>query len=68
MFKRKVEGAQELIYKSLKVAGLNWDEGPDVGGNFEDVFKVGIFKEYALKLVQAGKAYRCFCSKERRKT
>ncbi len=65
---RKVEGAQELIYKSLKVAGLNWDEGPDVGGNFGPYIqseRMGIFKEYALKLVQAGKAYRCFCSKER---
>ncbi len=50
------------------MAGLNWDEGPDVGGNFGPYIqseRMGIFKEYALKLVQAGKAYRCFCSKER---
>ena len=66
--KRKVEGAEDLIYKSLKKAGLFWDEGPDVGGEYGPYIqceRMDIFKGYALKLVEAKKAYRCFCSKER---
>ncbi len=65
---RKVEGAQDVIYSSLKKAGISWDEGPDVGGDFGPYIqseRMHIFKSYALKLVEAGKAYRCFCSKER---
>ena len=65
---RKVQGAEELIYKSLKQAGLNWDEGPDVGGNFGPYVqsqRMDIFKKYALELVKSKKAYYCFCSKER---
>ena len=65
---RKVEGAIELIYSSLKKAGLSWDEGPDVGGKFGPYIqssRMNIFKDYALKLIEAGKAYYCFCSKER---
>ena len=65
---RKVEGAQDVIYSSLRKAGISWDEGPDVGGNFWPYIqseRMHIFKDYALKLVDSGKAYRCFCSKER---
>ncbi len=46
------------------MAGLNWDEGPNVGGNFEDIFKVGIFKEYALKLVQKARRIDVFVLKK----
>ncbi len=66
--KRKVEGAQDLIYKSLKEARLFWDEGPDLGGNYGPYIqsqRMHLFKDYALKLVEAKKAYRCFCNKER---
>lgn len=66
--KRKVEGAQDLIYKSLKEAGLFWDEGPDLGGDYGPYIqseRMHLFKDYALKLVEAKKAYRCFCGKER---
>ena len=66
--KRKIEGAEKLIYKSLKEAGLYWDEGPDIGGEYGPYVqgqRMDIFKKYALKLVEAKKAYYCFCSKER---
>ena len=66
--KRKVEGAEQLIYKSLKQAGLFWDEGPDVGGKYGPYVqseRMSMFKKYALDLVEAKKAYICFCDKER---
>lgn len=65
---RYVEGATEKIYDTLRVCGLNWDEGPDVGGPvgpYVQSERMGIFKEYAEKLVESGHAYYCFCTKER---
>ncbi|MBE6854040.1 MAG: glutamate--tRNA ligase [Ruminococcus sp.] len=65
---RYVEGATDVIYKTLRLAGMNWDEGPDVGGDFGPYVqseRMGMFKEYAEQLVKAGKAYYCFCDKER---
>lgn len=65
---RYVEGAVDVIYDTLKKAGLNWDEGPDVGGEYGPYVqseRMGMFKEYALKLVESGHAYYCFCDKER---
>lgn len=65
---RYVEGATDVIYDTLRSCGLNWDEGPDVGGPVGPYIqseRMGIFKEYAEKLVQTGHAYYCFCTKER---
>lgn len=65
---RYVEGAVDVIYKTLRDCGLNWDEGPDVGGDYGPYVqseRMGMFKEYAEKLVESGHAYRCFCTKER---
>ena len=65
---RYVEGANEVIYRTLRAVGLNWDEGPDVGGDYGPYIQTerkGIYKEYAEKLVQLGGAYYCFCDKER---
>lgn len=65
---RYVEGAVEVIYNTLRQAGLNWDEGPDIGGDYGPYVqseRMGMFKEYALKLVENGNAYYCFCDKER---
>lgn len=65
---RFVEGATEIIYRTLKTCGLNWDEGPDVGGAYGPYVqseRMGMFKEYAEKLVEMGGAYYCFCDKER---
>ncbi len=65
---RKVEGAVEAIYRILKTAGLDYDEGPDKDGGFGPYVqteRMGMYKEYAEKLVELGGAYYCFCDKER---
>ena len=65
---RYVEGAVDIIYKTLRRTGLTWDEGPDIGGPvgpYVQSERMGMFKEYALKLVESGHAYYCFCDKDR---
>lgn len=66
---RQVDGATDIIYETLKECKLVHDEGPDIGGNFgpyiqSERMKQGIYKEYALKLVELGKAHYCFCTEE----
>jgi len=68
---RYVEGAVENLIKALKWAGLDYDEGPDVGGNFGPYMqsqRLEIYKKHADELISKGKAYYCFCSPERLKT
>lgn len=65
---RYVEGAVDLIYKTLEETGLTHDEGPDVGGDYGPYIQSerrGLYKQYAEKLVELGAAYYCFCDKER---
>ena len=65
---RYVEGATDVIYKTLKDVGLNWDEGPDIGGPVGPYIqseRMGLFKKYAQELVEKGEAYYCFCDKQR---
>ncbi len=65
---RFVEGAVDIIYNTLRKAGLNWDEGPDIGGPvgpYVQSERMGMFKEYAQQLVKSGHAYYCFCDKDR---
>ncbi|NMB30959.1 MAG: glutamate--tRNA ligase [Clostridiales bacterium] len=65
---RYVDGAIDVIYNTLKMAGLQWDEGPDIGGPVGPYIqseRMGIFKDYALQLVDSGHAYYCFCDKAR---
>ena len=65
---RFVEGATDIIKSTLKITGLNYDEGPDVGGEhgpYVQSERKEIYMEYAKKLVELGAAYYCFCSKER---
>lgn len=65
---RYVEGAVQKIYDTLNVCGLKWDEGPDIGGNYGPYIqseRADIYKKYAEELVKMGKAYYCFCTKER---
>jgi len=55
------------IYDSLKALGLNWDEGPDVGGDFgpyQQSERFDIYPEYAQKLIDEGFAYECYCTQE----
>ena len=64
---RYVEGAVDVIYRTLRMAGITWDEGPDIGGPvgpYVQSERMGMFKDYALKLVEQGDAYYCFCDKE----
>lgn len=64
--KRYVEGAVDIIYNTLKTVGMNWDEGPDKGGEFGPYVqseRLKIYQEYAHKLVELGGAHYCFCSK-----
>ncbi len=64
---RYVEGAVEKIYSGLKLAGIQWDEGPDVGGDFGPYVqseRKDMYLPYAKELVEKGKAYYCFCTKE----
>lgn len=65
---RLVEGAVDVIYNTMKTAGLVHDEGPDVGGEYGPYVqseRKDMYLPYAEQLIKEGKAYRCFCTKER---
>ena len=67
---RFVEGAVDIIYRTLKETGLVHDEGPDKDGGYgpyvqSERMKTGIYMDYAKQLVEKGEAYYCFCDKER---
>ena len=65
---RKVEGAVDIIYQTMKRAGLNHDEGPDIGGKYGPYVqseRKDMYLPYAKQLIDMDKAYYCFCSKER---
>ncbi|MEG1988050.1 MAG: glutamate--tRNA ligase [Oscillibacter sp.] len=64
---RQVEGATEVIYKTLLECGLDHDEGPDVGGPVGPYIQTerrDLYGKYAELLIEKGAAYRCFCGKE----
>ena len=65
---RYVDGAVEIIYRTLRETGLEYDEGPDVGGPYGPYVQSerrDIYLKYAEKLIEQGDAYYCFCTKER---
>ncbi|MEG1999891.1 MAG: glutamate--tRNA ligase [Evtepia sp.] len=65
---RLVSDAAEIIYATLRKCGLNWDEGPDIGGPVGPYIQTerrDIYGKYAELLIEKGDAYRCFCDKER---
>lgn len=67
---RLVDGATDIIYRTMEKAGLFHDEGPDKDGGFgpyvqSERMKSGIYMDYAKELVEKGEAYYCFCEKER---
>ncbi len=67
---RKVEGAVEAIMDSLRWLGLDWDEGPEVGGDYGPYFqsqRLEMYRQAAERLVAQGDAYYCYCSSERLK-
>ncbi len=64
---REVEGAIQMIYDSLHAAGLHYDEGPDVGGDYGPYIqseRKDSYLPYAMELIEKGAAYPCFCTKE----
>lgn len=67
---RFVEGATDIIYRTLESAGLIHDEGPDKEGGFgpyiqSERLASGIYLDYAKQLIEKGEAYYCFCDSER---
>ncbi len=56
------------LLESLRWLGLDWDEGPEVGGDYGPYFqsqRIHLYQEYARQLVESGAAYYCFCAPER---
>lgn len=65
---RKVDGATEMMLASLKWLGLDWDEGPDIGGPhgpYEQSQRLQLYRDAVDSLLSTGAAYRCFCTSER---
>ena len=67
---RFVEGAVDIIYRTMEKTGLKHDEGPDKDGGYgpyvqSERMKTGIYMKYAKELIEKGEAYYCFCDKER---
>ena len=67
---RYVEGALDIIYRTLDKTGLIHDEGPDRDGGYGPYVQserqaMGLYLKYARQLVEQGDAYYCFCDKER---
>ncbi len=67
---REMEGAVDIINRTLAAAGLSYDEGPDRDGGVgpyvqSERVKAGIYMKYARELVEKGEAYYCFCTPER---
>jgi glutamyl-tRNA synthetase len=66
---RLVPGALDAILDSLEWLGLQWDEGPRVGGPYSPYVqserqKLGVYQQAAEQLIQGGHAYRCYCTRE----
>ncbi|OGI17061.1 MAG: glutamate--tRNA ligase [Candidatus Melainabacteria bacterium RIFOXYA12_FULL_32_12] len=64
---RSQEKYTQNIYDSLKAMGLNWDEGPDIGGPYgpyKQSERFDVYKKYADKLIESGQAYLCWCTQE----
>ena len=65
---RLVEGAVDVIYNTLKLCGMQHDEGPDIGGPYAPYVqseRKNLYKPFAEELVKKGHAYYCFCTRER---
>lgn len=64
---RSTEENEQIILRELKWLGLGWDEGPDVGGPFgpyRQMERLDIYRSFTDRLIERGKAYRCYCTKE----
>ncbi|XP_058743399.1 glutamate--tRNA ligase, chloroplastic/mitochondrial [Vicia villosa] len=64
---RSTRESEEAVLRDLSWLGLDWDEGPGVGGDYgpyRQSERNYLYKQYAEKLLQSGQVYRCFCSNE----
>ncbi len=64
---RSTKESENIVLGDLQWLGLNWDEGPNVGGEYgpyRQSERMDIYKKYAYQLLEEGKAYRCFCTDE----
>lgn len=64
---RSTDESRKIILDSLEWLGLAWDEGPGVGGAhgpYTQMERLGLYKEYAERLIASGHAFRCYCTKE----
>ncbi|MBW2404386.1 MAG: glutamate--tRNA ligase, partial [Deltaproteobacteria bacterium] len=64
---RSTEESIQIVLESMRWLGLDWDEGPGVGGDhgpYVQSERLDIYAEYAGKLIQSGHAYRCYATKE----
>lgn len=64
---RNVQNAQEKFLENFKWLGLEWDEGPGVGGDFGPyscMERLDIYQTYVDQLLEEGKAYSCYCTEE----
>src|SRR5215471_21101892 len=64
---RSTEESRKVILDSLKWLGIDWDEGPEVGGAhgpYTQMERLGLYKEFAERLIKEDKAFRCYCTKE----
>ena len=62
---RSTKASEASIFQDLRWLGLNWDEGPDVGGNFgpyRQSERLGIYHQHAEQLIGNGHAYHCYCT------
>jgi glutamyl-tRNA synthetase len=65
---RSNPASERMIFDALHWLGLQWDEGPDVGGPsgpYRQSERTEIYREHARELIERGAAYRCFCTRER---
>jgi glutamyl-tRNA synthetase len=65
--KRYVPGAEEELMNGLHWLGINWDEGPDIGGPYgpyRQSERKDIYQKYAQELIDSGHAFYCFCTSE----
>ena len=64
---RSLSQFEKNIFKALKWGNINWDEGPDIGGEYgpyRQSERLEIYKKYAYQLIEKGKAYKCFATPE----
>lgn len=64
---RSTQASLDAILDSMRWLGLDWDEGPEVGGPhgpYRQTERLALYREFAERLIREGKAYRCVCTKE----